>query len=247
MSRGGLARASQALAVSVPLLILGALAVVGASASCSNGNTVYADASSEAGSTCPVSIADLKTPTWKAPTSNTVGACSQAELDIIEKTSADANKSFTDLYDAMTSDTCRACVFSVETDANWQPIVWSPTKESGAAFLNFGACFATASGSAMCGRRLQDEEFCLAAACPDICTQQTECLNVAGLDSCAPQGTFVRGACGPASNPVFKTCDTFIDGLRVVCGVPVVDAGSDAGDASTVDAAGAGDAGDAAD
>lgn len=238
-----------ALGLSVPLIALGALfGVLGASTSCSSGNTVYADASSDAASTCPVSIADLKTPTWKPPKSGTMGACSEAELEIIQQTSADTNKSFTDLYDAMTSDTCRACVFSVETDANWQPIVWSPTKESGAAFLNFGACFATASGgSAACGKALQDDEFCLTSACPDICTDQTACLNVAGLDSCAPQGTVVHNACGPAPGSVYKTCDTFIDGLRAVCGAVIAYAGSDAGDASTPDGSDGSDASTASD
>lgn len=243
-----MSRVAQALAVSLPLLLLGGIALLGASTACGNSGTVYADASSDAASTCPVSVADLKTPVWKAPKGNTVGACSQAELDIIEQTSGDANKSFTDLYNAMTSDTCRACVFSVETDANWQPIVWSPTKESGAAFLNFGACFATAAGgSTACGKALQDDEFCLQAACPDICTDQAACLNVAGLDTCAPPGTVVRGSCGPASGAVFKTCDTFIDGLRAVCGPLVVDAGTDAGDAATSDAGSASDAADGAD
>lgn len=246
-------RIARALAVSVPLLFVGAigvLVVLGGSPSCGGGSAIYADAASEAGSTCPLSVAGLKTPTWKAPKTGTVGACSPAELDILQQTSANPDRSFTDLYNAMTSDTCRACVFSTETDSTWQPIVWSPSMASGSAFLNFGACFAFVSGgSAACGKAVQDNQFCFDAACPDICADRTTCLNVAGLDTCAPQGTVVRSACGPASGAIFKTCDTFIDGLRAVCGPVIVDAGTDAGDASTTDASDSGttDASDASD
>lgn len=249
MSRLVAVAVAVAAAVTVPFVsALLVLAAGSTGAGCGGKPTVYDDAATDAASKCPVSIATLKTPTWKAPKTGTTGACTQAELDTLEQTSANADKTFTDLYDAVTSDACRACVFSTETDDTWQPIVWSPTRESGAAFLNFGACFDVASGgSPACGKAVQDDEFCLNAACPDICTDQKTCLNQASLDACSAQGTAVQSGCGSSQAAIFKTCDTFIDGLRVVCGPLVVDAGSDAGDAAAVDASDASDSGNSTD
>jgi hypothetical protein len=232
--------------LSVPAA-LALAAALGGTASCGS-TTIYADASSDAASTCPVSVASLQTPTWKAPTAGTTGACSSGELFGLAKAAADPGKSFTDLYAALTTDACRACVFSAQADDHWQPIVWAPSKASGAAFLNFGACFDVASGgSAACGGAVQDDELCLAAACPATCLDQVTCLNQASLDVCATRGTTVSTACGASSTALFATCDTFMDGVRVVCGPAIVDGGADAGDAGDAGDASPLDAGDAGD
>jgi hypothetical protein len=196
------------------------------------GGTV--DPGTEAGTSsgaCPAPVDTTMIPAWKAPKTGSAGSCSDTEIAAINTKAMDANATFTDLYNAITSAGCKSCVFSSEMDANWQPIVWSPDMASGTAFVNFGACYDVApSGSAACGKGVQDDEFCLTAACPTTCTDQMGCVSAADTGACKAQGDEVTSGCGSALTQLNAKCSKFISGLTVVCG-------AGAGDGGTTDAA----------
>ena len=174
---------------------------------------------------CPAAVDTTMIPAWKAPKTGTTGACSSADIAALNAKAADTTATFTDLYMSIPA-ACQACVFSAEMDATWQPIVWSPDMASGTAFVNFGACYDVApSGSAACGKGVQDDEFCLEAACPDTCTDQTGCLNSADSGVCKTQGDEVTTGCGSAVTSLNAKCSKFIDGITIVCGSGSVDGG----------------------
>ena len=176
---------------------------------------------------CPAAVDVTMIPAWKAPAPFTAGACTNADLDALNAKASDVTATFTDIYNVPTSPGCRACVFSDEGDPNWQPFVWSPDKASGNAFVNFGACYALASGgSDACGNGLQDAQFCIQAACPDICTDLNDCMTDAMTGVCAKQQDAQNDACGSAINALNAACGKAEDAVRVVCGPATADGGS---------------------
>ena len=235
----------------VSAVALAAMASSGALAACSGSSSGGPDNGSDSGpntsrdasadhnvspltdgsspTTCPAAVDTTMIPAWKAPKTGTTGACSATDLANINAKAADTSATFSDLFNAITNPTCQACVFSTETDATWQTIVWSPDMASGTAFVNFGACYDLApSGSAACGKGVQDDEFCLEAACPTTCTDQQGCITAAATGVCKAQGDEVTSGCGSAVTSLNAKCSKFADGLAIVCGSgAAADAGGD--------------------
>jgi hypothetical protein len=133
----------------------------------------------------------------------------------------DTTATFTDIYNSV-SPSCQTCVFSSLNDPTWQVIVWDPNMSSGSAFVNFGACYGVApGGSAACGKGVQDDEFCLETACPPAsCSDQMGCdqAAVAAGGTCAQYNQEVSTGCGSNLTALNNVCNTFIDGVTVVCG-----------------------------
>jgi hypothetical protein len=93
-----------------------------------------------------------------------VGACSNNDIADINAAINAKYPTFTGIYMAITSASCRTCVFSNAGDANWQPIVWDPDMVTGMgnAFQNYGACYAVVpGGSAACGKARRTNIFVL--------------------------------------------------------------------------------------
>jgi hypothetical protein len=169
---------------------------------------------------CPNAVDAKMLPTWKAPNSALAGGCSASDIAAFSTAANKTGATFTDLYTSvMGSPSCVACIFSTEMDANWQPIVWSPDQMSGTAFVNFGACYAEApGGSAACGQGVQDDEFCVEAACPMMtCTDQTGCVQAAEMDQCKTQNAEVTSGCGASLTKLNTSCGKFLDGLKTFC------------------------------
>jgi hypothetical protein len=189
--------------------------------------------------TCPGAVDTSMIPTWKAPKSGVGGSCSASDITAFDAAANKTGATFTDLFNSITaSPACQACIFSTEMDANWQPIVWSPDQASGTAFVNFGACYAAApGGTAACGKGVQDDEFCILAACPTAtCTDQTGCVNAAEMDQCKTQNAEVTTGCGSALTKLNTACGKFLDGLKTVCAGAAGDGGTDGGDDGSADA-----------
>jgi hypothetical protein len=170
---------------------------------------------------CPGPVDPSQIFPWKAPASNTQGSCSENDLATLSKVINDPNASFQSVYDSLKgSPSCQSCVFSSQSDANWQPIVWSPDQASGNAFVNYGACFAVAPGGTFaCGKGIEDDELCFEAACPyDTCTDQNGCATQADQGVCAQYSKEATVGCGSAINSLDSACGDFVNELRIVCG-----------------------------
>jgi hypothetical protein len=166
-------------------------------------------------------------PEWKAPVA-APGSCSAADMTAITTKLNDSTATFTDAYNAVSS-TCQKCLFSDETSANWQPLVWDPDMATGGgnAFINFGACYAVApQGSAACGKGISDDEFCVNAVCPQQCGQTQACVNSAQMGGCMTQNQEVTTGCGSAMTALDATCGKLLDAIDVVCGSGGSDGGS---------------------
>jgi hypothetical protein len=166
-------------------------------------------------------------PEWKAPVA-APGSCSPADLDALKTKFGDAMATFTDFYKAV-SATCQTCLFSDQTSANWQPFVWQPDMASsgGNAFFNFGACYAVApQGSAACGKGVQDDQFCLEAACPTNCNAGQGCIDTARMGECQQYEKEQMTGCGSAQSALDATCSKIPDAIDVVCGSGGPDGGS---------------------
>jgi hypothetical protein len=174
-------------------------------------------------------------PSWKAPAPGTRGACSTSDLAAIDQKLTDAAATFTDLFSAIPTDTCRQCVFSKLDDPNWQLFVWNPDMTHGDAFVNVGACLALApGGSAACGSGAQDRQFCLDLACSDICADQQACIGAADESVCKTQFAEMSTGCGSAVAQLDAECGSFVDQVKIVCG----SASSDGGTEAAADASG---------
>jgi hypothetical protein len=193
--------------------------------------SIAKDASSSARSpTCPEPVESPAGPSWKAPAAGTQGACSPSDIAAIDEKVNDVTATFTDIFHAIANDTCRQCVFSSLADPTWQPLVWDPDMASGTAFLNYGACYALApGGSSACGAAMQEEQFCLDAACPDPdCTTQGNCASIAEQGECSVTSAAFASTCGAAPSKLDAACAKVTDVVNVACGAPTLEGGTDA-------------------
>ena len=108
-------------------------------------------------------------------------ACTDAELTLLQSNLY--AKVDDERLRAGLSATCASCAISRIDDAQWGPIVVSPTKR----FVNYGACGAHVSGSVVCGRAFAMEAVCVARVCDAAC----------GVDAvgCAAYARSDRGRC----------------------------------------------------
>jgi hypothetical protein len=165
---------------------------------------------------------------WKPPTT-APGACTQMDVDAVKPLLASAATSFTDIYNAL-GNSCRQCMFSEMTSANWQPIVWSPDMAAGTAIVNYGACFAAASGgSAACGKATEDDQQCLDLACsaPGCnIAAPPDCTGTAQMGACLMYENTMTGACGANLMMLGAQCNTVLGMMNVLCGTSPDDGGS---------------------
>jgi hypothetical protein len=173
----------------------------------------------------PLTPADLdQDPGWKAA-GPAVAACTFTEIAQLESNLSYA-KAWADAGTGL-SQTCKACVVTNESDAQWGPIVLDPASGGMGGFFNFGACFGHLEGAA-CGRAVQYEQFCLAMACGT-------CATSAERDQCREVASAAGGMCKSFSDDVFgacpniarsgKFCNSQIDAAKTLCGGAVTDAG----------------------
>jgi hypothetical protein len=181
--------------------------------------TPYPDYDSGPSTGCPGPVDPSEIFPWKAPAPNTQGSCSESDLSALKTQINDPNASFQSVYDALSAP-CQGCVFSSQSDPNWQPIVWSPDKASGNAFVNYGACFAVAPGGTFaCGKGVEDNELCIEAACPyDTCMDQQGCAQSAEGSMCAVYNKETISGCGNAIDQLSNACNDFVNEIRIVCG-----------------------------
>jgi hypothetical protein len=168
-------------------------------------------------------------PEWKPPTP-APDSCSPNDIDAITTKFNDAMATMTDVYNAV-STTCQKCLFSDQTSASWQPLVWQPNMATGGgnAFVNFGACYAVApGGSAACGKGVSDDQFCLDSVCSANCSGQG-CVAAAQMGGCMTQANEVTTGCGSAQSALDATCGKLLDAINVVCGSGPADGGSSEG------------------
>jgi hypothetical protein len=187
------------------------------------GTATSSSTGSSTSGTCPPPTVDSSQfPQWKAPI-QIPGACDASDLANINTAIMQTNPTFTSIYNSIVAQSCKTCVFSNKTDANWQPIVWDPDMATGKGngIQNFGACYAVApNGSAACGKGQQDFQFCANIACPtSSCPNQTACLTSASSarGACSSEAAESTTGCGASLQSLSTACSTFIDGVKIVC------------------------------
>ena len=111
----------------------------------------------------------------------------------------------------VTDATCRACVFGLQSAAQWAPLL-----EDGAGQLvglNVGGCIAIASNNMACGKAYQnwfDCRFEACAGCP--------AGNTAALQQCLTNASKSGNACFAAFNNVDTACGaTVIGNAETAC------------------------------
>lgn len=145
---------------------------------------------------------------------------------------ANSSATFKDLEAAIAADStqggqaCASCVFTIENDAAWGPIVYAGDGSSGGAFFNYGSCFEKApGGSAACGKAVQSAEFCLDQVCSDEdCGSEnakTACIQTSLGDTSTGCGRFdVQGDCGSGLTALNNSCKTGLDVIKIMCAKP---------------------------
>jgi hypothetical protein len=169
--------------------------------------------------TCPGNVLQSSLPAWKSPKTGTAGSCNTNDMSAISAAAAKSGAAYQDLYNAITSPTCRSCVFSNEADAQWQVIVWAPDMASNQALANYGACYSTASSvGPSCGSADFQTETCLQTACPPTCADVSTCQKTAASGTCAPEVSELQSACSTQLSTLESQCDTLTDAINIVCG-----------------------------
>jgi len=174
---------------------------------------------------------------WKGPKQN-VGACTQDELDTFGKNLAvaDENTTIDDIAKGL-GGTCKTCVFSTSSDANWQIVVSIAGGKPTEGFINFGACIAAATNDD-CGRAYQYNQFCADAACSKCGEgEENTCYEAiwAKSGSCFGSLEAANKSCLDLQDAEAKCTNETVGNAAVLCGPkvePPTDAGSDAADAS---------------
>jgi hypothetical protein len=176
------------------------------------------------GDECPknvaVTTADLDAQIgFKPPPAPAPGACSTADITTLEAAFKDTTlQSWFDLGKNLPA-TCKACVFSKDTDPTWSMIVGTAADNGQTGFLNFGACFANAESLA-CGKSLQYQQFCQSLVCNECAVTSTErqkCIQKATTGPCASFAKQLNVDC-PKLNETQAKCSTIFDGVRSLCG-----------------------------
>ena len=172
----------------------------------------------------PAECPSKTTPTiraWKAPPPAS-SVCSGA--DITYFASVAANQTWLGVESLMKTRnaSCAKCIFSKETDSAWRPVVFVGTL--GDARVNYGACFARATGgSDACGKGNDQWSDCYGKVCDwETCggdAPQSTCYGAQGVaDTCAAYNPTTT-ACGSVAqyNSLDNICGTYVEVARVLC------------------------------
>lgn len=222
--------------------VVGIAAPVVVAAACSSGGD--AQVSLEAGaSRCPgTPSGDAAAFAWTPPTDAGSGPCDVAALDRFATALRQEGATWSEIEAAVraaedasaSSAACAACIFTDTAEAAWGPVV-RVDGDAGAAFVNYGACYARApGGSDACGRAVHVQTRCLEEVCNlEVCRPE-------GLRLCAQQalqetttgcGRFdVATACDQGIAQLGVACRNPLDVVTRLCARPATaDAGADAG------------------
>jgi hypothetical protein len=158
-----------------------------------------------------------------APRSN---ACTPAQIESIYDGCLNGGDCTTAANAAMP---CYNCIFTLETDAKWGPMV-SRNAADPVAYLNFGGCVTlTEPCNAACGDVLEEDLECEQAACATNCPVQSQYENCTStIDNCNPKGCalyYVGTSCasnltGPATQCFATPTDqkqTFLTVAGIFC------------------------------
>jgi hypothetical protein len=119
-----------------------------------------------------------------------------------------------DLYNAITSATCRDCVFTPESAAEWGPVV---KLANGDFRMNWGHCATNApGGSDNCGLAMQKGLYCVEEMCSTCATQATQdaCWDHATANDCKAEWTGAGTACPKSVN---DACNDVAESLLKFC------------------------------
>lgn len=173
------------------------------------------------GGTCPTTDPiDATTAPWKPPFSDP-GKCLEKDiLDLVAFVEANPKSAYKDIKAAVTSVTCKACLFQKES-TTWSALV----EKADGSFLrnNFGGCVAVMSGKESCGKAFSQLDDCLSEACKDCADDAAtqKCNTAAGKVACKAAGAAFATECGSAD--AVQACDdlatkyTFEAAARALC------------------------------
>lgn len=166
---------------------------------------------------CPAPAPTTYRP-WKAPPAKQSGRCNSGDITFFNQNLESMTGA--DLEAAMRarSTNCGACIYSLESDATWTPMV---KLADGSYLRNFGACFARRqNGTNACGEAIHVEQACLIAVC-DGCpgTQFDSCTQTAmsATGNCSAPFTNFESLCAN-SNGLYSECLTIGEGIGLLCG-----------------------------
>ncbi len=157
---------------------------------------------------------------WHGPKTRNTGACTAGDITKLQSNFGTA-QSYADLKTGL-SASCQACAFSLESDTQWGPIVTDAQQQAG--FINFGACYASLSGSANCGKFIQYDEFCVTISCNQCATDQdfTACQQSqqTAAQCGANFGAGITSNCTGDATTLDNTCGNIIPATKYLCGPP---------------------------
>ncbi len=155
--------------------------------------------------TDPITSADLPYETAAAPK---IGACTEEELQALVAAVPNA-MSDDDLKKAV-SKQCASCIFTDVNNPPWGPL---PEVDSGggaqAVTINQGGCYQLVTGSASCGKAIQNALDCSFYACADCADNNAyyKCEQAAPKTACKAMTAAEQSACGALDPAVLQKGD----------------------------------------
>ncbi|MCW5835245.1 MAG: hypothetical protein KIS78_22785 [Labilithrix sp.] len=172
------------------------------------------DAPELASTTCPAP-APAYYPPWKSPAPR-AKPCTPSDLTTFvthEGQTFESQKAAMEAQNAA----CAACVFTLESDDEWGPIVKT---NDGRVFVSFGHCYARAGAPDTCGDGAHELEWCLQKIC-NVCSDGqslADCRLVEREGGCKRGLDRTLAACGNNSQIINNTCRGSGDVVAVLCG-----------------------------
>jgi len=163
---------------------------------------------SAATATCPTTLPIDATKYAYKPAATPTTSCTAAEIDDLAtfnaayKTATHADAKF-----SVTNTTCKACLYTLHTDATWGPIVEDAAGKL--VLVNSAGCVEAKSGKLECGVAYHRFERCLEEACVG-CTKPDPGPNgpyppgYPALDACYKAAA--KGACKSANAAITSDC-----------------------------------------
>jgi len=147
-------------------------------------------------STAPIDATKFAYKPAAAPSTS----CTSAEIDDLAtfvatyKTATHADAKF-----SVTNTTCRACLYTLDTDATWGPFVEDAAGKL--VLVNTAACIEAKSGHLACGEAYHRFERCLEEACVGCSaptTQNSACYKAAAKGACKTANLAITSDCADA-------------------------------------------------
>jgi hypothetical protein len=141
-------------------------------------------------------------------------ACTQAQATAGITAFKKPGGTLQDLYNAITSPTCRDCVFTPESASAWGPVV---KLANGEFRMNWGHCGTNATGgSDSCGLAMQKGLYCVEEMCSTCATQATQdaCWDHATANDCKSEWMGAASAC---PNSVNTECNDVAESIFKFC------------------------------